>query len=47
MEVDFDPIGVEELDFGDDLGADCLQSSFQVELSGDWIGQLSEPFAPN
>ena len=35
MEVDFDSVGAEELDFGDDLGADCLQSPFLVEPLGD------------
>ena len=47
MEVDFDPVGVEELDFGDDLGADCLRSPFLVEPSGDLIRRLSKPFSPN
>ena len=35
MEVEFDPVEAEELDFGDDLGADCLRSSFLVEPLGD------------
>ena len=47
MAVDFDLVGVEELDFGDDLGADCLRSPFLVEPSGDLIGRLSEPFSPS
>ena len=47
MEVAFDHVGVEELDFEDDLGADCSRSPFLVEPLGDWIGQLSEPFALN
>ena len=38
MEVDFDPVGVKELDFGDDLGVDYLQSPFLVEPLGDLIG---------
>ena len=47
MEVEFDPVGVEELDFGDDLGVDCLLSPFLVEPSGDLIGRLSEPIVPS
>ena len=35
MEVAFDPVGAEELDFEDDLGEDCLRSPFQVEPLGD------------
>ena len=47
MEVDFDPVGAEELDFRDNLGANYLRSPFLFEPLGDWIGRLSEPFAPN
>ena len=35
MEVTFDPVGAEELDFKDNLGAECLRSLFLVEPLGD------------
>ena len=47
VEVDFDPVKAEELDFGDDVGADCLQFPFLVKPSGDLIGRLSGPVAPS
>ena len=47
MVVELDPVGVEELDFEDDLGVDCPRSPFQVELLRDWIEQLFKPFAPS